>query len=74
MCVLQNGKVSLEELQQILKAASKEYSHFEEHAKFLEAKNSRWACGPLCVCVTQHAHGFVLAWQLQEVRADMAAA
>lgn len=35
--------MSLEELQQVLKTASKEYSHFEEHAKFLEEKNSRWA-------------------------------
>ncbi len=38
---LQNGRVSLEELQQVLKTASKEFSHFEEHAKFLEEKNSR---------------------------------
>jgi hypothetical protein len=71
---LQNGKVSLEELQQILKEASKEYSHFEEHAKFLEAKNTR------CVCVWSQAtgrqimwschaactYGSVLAWQLQK--------
>jgi hypothetical protein len=33
--------VSLEELQKVLTAASKEFSHFEEHAKFLERKNSR---------------------------------
>jgi hypothetical protein len=33
--------VSLEELQKVLTAASKEFSHFEEHAKFLEKKNSR---------------------------------
>lgn len=39
--LLQNGRVSLPELQQVLAAASKEFSHFEEHAKFLEAKNSR---------------------------------
>lgn len=37
-----NGRVSLEELQRLMEAASKEYSHFEEHAKFLERKNSRW--------------------------------
>jgi hypothetical protein len=41
--ILQNGRVSLPELQQVLKTASKEFSHFEEHAKFLEAKNSRCA-------------------------------
>lgn len=39
----QNGRVSLEELQRVLEVASKEYSHFEEHAKFLEKKNSRCA-------------------------------
>jgi hypothetical protein len=38
---MQNGRVSLEELQKVLTAASKEFSHFEEHAKFLEKKNSR---------------------------------
>jgi len=40
--VNKDGHVSLEELQRVLAEASKEYSHFEEHAKFLEAKNNRW--------------------------------
>lgn len=43
LVVQQDGMVSLEELQQVLTKASKEFSHFEEHAKFLEAKNNR--CG-----------------------------
>jgi hypothetical protein len=54
---VQNGRVSLEELQRLMEAASKEYSHFEEHAKFLERKNSRYCAqrsrtcpALLCTC------------------------
>jgi len=43
LCTSQDGHVSLEELQRVLAVASKEYSHFEEHAKFLESKNNRSA-------------------------------
>jgi hypothetical protein len=42
--------VSLDELREVLKKASKEYSHFEEHAQFLESKNNR------CVQSSQRAH------------------
>lgn len=38
---VQNGAVSVEELQQVLSKASKEFSHFEEHARFLQSKNNR---------------------------------
>lgn len=41
---LQDGMVSLKELQAMLHEASKEFSHLEEHARFLEAKNKRCAC------------------------------
>jgi Ca2+-binding EF-hand superfamily protein len=36
-----DGRVSLVELQRVLRAASKRYSHLEEHALHLEAKNSK---------------------------------
>jgi hypothetical protein len=39
--LLQDGLVSLKELQALLFEASKEFSHLEEHARFLEAKNKR---------------------------------
>jgi hypothetical protein len=39
--LLQDGLVSLKELQSLLFEASKEFSHLEEHARFLEAKNKR---------------------------------
>lgn len=42
-CVCQDGLVSLQDLQAVLLEASKEFSHLEEHARFLEAKNNRWA-------------------------------
>lgn len=56
---MQNGRVSLEELQQVLEAASKEYSHFEEHAKFLERKNSRYVggCGAALLCAACRRQG-----------------
>lgn len=37
-----DGRVSLKELQAMLFEASKEFSHLEEHARFLEAKNKRF--------------------------------
>eukprot|EP00882_Tetradesmus_deserticola_P003879 GHRQ01004103.1.p1 GENE.GHRQ01004103.1~~GHRQ01004103.1.p1 ORF type:complete len:615 (+),score=301.43 GHRQ01004103.1:630-2474(+) len=37
-----DGLVGLRELQALLKQASKEFSHLEEHARFLEAKNKRF--------------------------------
>uniref|UniRef100_A0A383VLR6 NADH:ubiquinone reductase (non-electrogenic) n=1 Tax=Tetradesmus obliquus TaxID=3088 RepID=A0A383VLR6_TETOB len=36
-----DGLVGLKELQALLTEASKEFSHLEEHARFLEAKNKR---------------------------------
>eukprot|EP00884_Botryococcus_braunii_P007779 jgi/Botrbrau1/17001/Bobra.49_2s0060.1 len=39
-----NGVLELQELQDLLREASKEYSHFEEHSRFLDAKygTRRW--------------------------------
>ncbi|KAF6266031.1 hypothetical protein COO60DRAFT_1633095 [Scenedesmus sp. NREL 46B-D3] len=37
-----DGLVGLKELQALLTEASKEFSHLEEHARFLEAKNKRF--------------------------------
>ena len=33
----QDGKLRLEELRNLLREASKEYSHLEEHSRFLDA-------------------------------------
>ena len=43
-----NGKLSLVELRQLLRDASRKYSHMEEHSRFLDG----WACAvdrPLAV-------------------------
>lgn len=37
----QDGHVSREELAHMLREASKEYSHFEEHAKYMEDKTRK---------------------------------
>jgi Ca2+-binding EF-hand superfamily protein len=36
-----DGRVSVEELQRVLRAASKRYAHLEEHALHLQAKASK---------------------------------
>lgn len=38
----QSGALSLDELRAILNEASKEFSHLEEHARFLDAKSNRF--------------------------------